>query len=169
MRLRRTILVSLAVLAVLAVSAASAAVLDAARKPAVAPYRLSGMKTMLFYEHTGTFSGDLLTQPGIALWNTIIGEGDAKEPSHSVLVVVQVSGEAGSSEDARRVELTASEGSKVILRQAQELGVLSARGRTHVGFWLYDVGCERVRLRARLVGQAQESPRTAEIPFECGE
>ncbi len=166
MRLRRILL---ATLAVALLAGGGAAGLHAARKPAAPAYRLSAMKAMLFYEHSATFSGDLLSQRGLSLWNTIVGEGDAKEPAHAVLVTVRVTGEAGSFEPTRRVELAARTENRVILRQAQDIGVLNAEGRTHVGFWLYGVGCSKVRLRARLVGQATESPRTGEIPFECGE
>ena len=46
---------------------------------------------------------------------------------------------------------------------------MTTEGKTFLGFWLYDVGCEPVRLQARMLGQRQSSTRTAEIPYECGE
>jgi hypothetical protein len=89
--------------------------------------------------------------------------------NNTALVVVEVSGQAGSWEENRRVELTARTAEGELLRRASDLNVLSARGRTYVAFWLYDVGCRPVRLQARLLGQRQASTRTDEIPVECGE
>ena len=138
-------------------------------RPEAAPYRITALRAMLFNSDRGTLSRDVLREPRPALWNVVIGEGDAEGPSSSALVVVEVAGEPGSYEDARQVELVARTREGELLRRATALGVLNAQGRTFVGFWLYDVGCEPVRLQARLRGQSQPSTRTDEIPFECGE
>src|SRR5713226_4835790 len=45
-----------------------------------APYKISGIKAMLFYDGKGTFSRDVLAKPDFSFWNTIIGEGDAAGP-----------------------------------------------------------------------------------------
>ena len=135
--------------------------------PEAGPYRVTGIRAQLFNSDRGTLSPDVLTGD-VALWNVIIGEGE-HGPSHATLVVVEVTGEAGAYEERRSVELTARRGAQVVLRRAAELGVLNDRGRTYAGFWLYDTGCEPIRLTAALRGQAQPSTVSAAIPFECGE
>lgn len=166
MRAHRRTILAIAALA-LALGAAAGAL--HARTPDAAPYRLTALRAQLFFSQTGALSRDLLSRRDLSLWNTIIGEGNGGGASSQVLVVAEVTGEAGSYEDARRVELTARAGGKVLVQRTEELGVLSAQGKGYVGFWLYDVGCERVTLRARIVGQPQQAVRTAVIPFECGE
>jgi hypothetical protein len=136
---------------------------------ATAPYTISDVRAQLFYSDRGTFSGDVLADTTIALWNTVIGEGGAGGASSSTLVVVEVAGEPGSYEPERAVELVATADGKELLRQSAELSVLNAEGKTYVAFWLPKTGCDAVRLSARLTGQPQPSARTAEIPFACGE
>jgi hypothetical protein len=138
-------------------------------RPKVADYRITAIRAMLFNSDRGTLSRDVLREPRPALWNVIIGEGEAEGPSSSALVVVEVSGEPGSYEDARRVELVARTAEGELVRRVVDLNVLNAEGRTFAGFWLYGVGCQPVRLQARLRGQPQASTRTDSIPFECGE
>lgn len=141
----------------------------ARRTPAAAAYRISGLRAQLFYSDRGTFSRDVLADTTIALWNTVIGEGQAGGPSQSTLVVVEVAGEPESYEPGRSVELTMTMGTRAPVRRRQELSSMNARGRTYLGFFIYDTGCEEIRLSARVLGQPQPSTRRARIPFECGE
>ena len=136
------------------------------REPA---YRITAIRAQLFYSDRGTFSGDVLADTGKALWNTVIGEGDAGGPSSSTLVVVEVTGAPGSYEPERSVELTATAEGKVLLRAAQPAAILNRRGKMYAGFWLPETGCRRIRLTARMRGQTRASEMRREIPFECGE
>ena len=147
-------------------------VLSARQESEAASYRLSRIRAQLFYDDRGTFSRNILSEPGsphFNLFNVIIGGGSAEGGSHSTLVVVEVTGEPGAFEVGRSVELTATVGGRVTLRQAVDLGPLSDRGRRFIGFWLYDTGCRPVSLSARVLGQRQPSTIRAEIPFICGE
>jgi hypothetical protein len=128
---------------------------------------ISGIRAQLFHHGTATLSDDLLARPKLALWNTPIGAGDAKAPSNATFVVVEVSGPA-SRYVAGGVQLTVSTGERTVLRRTQELGVLNAQGKTFVGFWIYNTGCEPLQLVAQLVRSGAPDRRAA-IPFECGE
>jgi hypothetical protein len=138
-------------------------------RPGAPDYRIASLRAMLFNSDQGTFSRDVLAEPRLEFWNVIIGEGGEGGPANSALVVVEVAGEPGSYEDARRLEFVARTARGELVRRTADLNVLNAQGRTYVGFWLYGVGCEPVRLQARLRGQAQAATRTDRIPFECGE
>jgi hypothetical protein len=131
------------------------------------PYRVS-LRAMLFYTDKGTFSPDLIANP-VDLWNTPAGEGRAGGASNATLVVAVVRGEAGSYVPTRKVELTVTAGGREVFKRAEEPGILNTEGRTYVAFWLYDTGCRRLRLSARILGQTASTPVTATISFACGE
>lgn len=138
---------------------------------ATPPYKITAIQAKLFYYDKGTFSRNVLAKPDFALWNTIIGEGDAEGPSDSTLVLVEVTGESseGERQPLRKVELTALAGGKVLLKRAIEVGLFSNDHKFYAAFWLYDTGCEPVKLTARMVGQPQASLMSKTIPFNCGE
>jgi len=140
------------------------------------PYKLTKVASSLFYTESGTFSPDI--PKDAILWNTIIGEGWAKEYSNSTLVRVTVTGARGSIALSRTVRLTVRRGratatgyawGTVILRRSQQLGVLSRTGKTVSAFWLYDTGCEPLQVTAKLVGQTPSPSLVRVIPFACGE
>jgi hypothetical protein len=140
-------------------------------------YRLSSLGAYLFFSDTGTFSA--LIPESAPLWNTIVGEGWAGRTSNATLVRVSVTGPAGSFAKGRMVQLVVRRGSgdpfsgfnwgKVVLNRTQSLSVLSAAGKTTVGFWLYGTGCTPLRLTATLRGQAATASLHRLVPFACGE
>lgn len=139
--------------------------------PAPSPYKITAIKAKLFYDGTGTFSRDVLSKPDFTFWNTIIGEGDAEGPSNSTLVLVEVSGKPSPNEPppSRKVEFTAIESGKVLMKRTIDIGLFGDNGRFYAAFWLYDTGCEPIKISARIVGQIQPSSLTKTIPFACGE
>ena len=138
---------------------------------ATPPYKITAIQAKLFYFDKGTFSRNVLAKPDFGFWNTVIGEGDAEGPSDSTLVLVEVSGKNSEAErpPSRKVELTAVARGKVLLKRAIEVGLFSDDHKFYAAFWLYDPGCEPVKLTARIVGQPQPSSMSKTIPFECGE
>lgn len=138
-------------------------------------YKVTAIKAMLYFEQTGTFSKDVLASPDFAFWNTIIGEGDAGSPSSSTLVLVEVTGKAGSYEPTRKVELTATykpngrNTRELTVKRATEVNILSEKGKFYAPFWLSETGCHPVTLLARIVGQAQPAMMRKTINFKCGE
>lgn len=139
-----------------------------ARAQAAPPaYRVS-LRAQLFYTGRGTFSPDVIAHP-VELWNTPAGEGRAGGASNATLVIAVVRGEPGSYVPTRKVELTVTSGGHEVFKRAEEPGILDTEGRTYVAFWLYGTGCRRLRLSARILGQAPSTPATAVIPFACGE
>lgn len=134
-----------------------------------APFSITGIQAKLYYDGTATFSRDVLAAPEFSFWNTIIGGGDAEGPSNSTLVMVEVSGtDATMATPTRKVELTAVAGGRVLLRRAIDIGRF-ANGKYYAAFWLYDTGCQPVKLTARLLGQSRRSTLVKNIPFKCGE
>src|SRR5437764_8477089 len=100
------------------------------------PFKITAIKAMLFFDEKGTFSDDLFTQPNLALWNTIIGEGSAGSPSNSTLVLVEVSGKYNPDEAApnRKVDFTATAGGKVLLKRLADIRI-GEDGKYYAAFW----------------------------------
>lgn len=134
------------------------------------PYKITAIKAMLFYDGKGTFSRDVLAKPDFTFWNTIIGEGDAEGPSNSTLVLVEITGNPSPDEASplRKVEFIATAERRVILKRTTDIGLFE-NGKHYAAFWLYDTGCQPVKITARIIGQAQPSSMSRTIPFACGE
>src|SRR2546423_12744677 len=71
---------ALSLIILLALASNSEAVTVHRNAAAPPPFKITALKTKLFFEGTGTFSQDILTQPDLALLDTIIGAGAAGRP-----------------------------------------------------------------------------------------
>jgi hypothetical protein len=175
--MNKQVLITLNILLLLLISLSSnLAVSSQTRTP---PYKITAIKAMLYYEGTGKFSTDVLAKPDFALWNTIIGEGNAEAPSTTTLVLIEVTGKADSHEPLRKIEFTASY--KYYLKQVARpvsvkrtveiggIGSLDKPDKSYVAFWLNNTGCFPIDITARVIGQTQQSAIGKTIPFECGE
>ena len=164
MRLARLLSIGLLICSA---SLAAIAVSPASPPP---PYKITTIKAMLFYDGKGTFSRDVLAKPDFTFWNTVIGEGDAEGASNSTLVLVEVSGNPSRDEASppRKIEFTATSAGKVVLKRTSDIGLFT-NGKFYAGFWLYDTGCQEIKISARILGQAQPSSMSKTIPFKCGE
>ncbi len=131
------------------------------------PLEVRAIEVRLFRHHTGSLSEPLTGKE--VLWNTIIGEGSAGEPSSSLLVDVVVAGAPGSYEESWLVELVVKDAKSgtVLSKQRKSVGVLSSTGVYHTGFWLPEIGCKPLSVTARVKGGS--SSKEVSIPFACGE
>jgi hypothetical protein len=130
----------------------------------LAPARI---EARLYYQHTGTFSE--VINDKTRFWNTIIGEGGAKEPSKTLRVDVVLTGAAGSFDPKATVTIYVANADtgKKLSQQSTETGVLSGTGEYHAMFLLQDSGCIPLKITARVTGSTVE--RSATVPFACGE
>ncbi|MGH9943660.1 MAG: hypothetical protein ACRD9R_15040 [Pyrinomonadaceae bacterium] len=129
--------------------------------------RISAIQAKLFYENTGTFSENVLTEKGFDLWNTPF------DWTYSTFVIVEIEGVPEYLETPRRIELTARYRSfddvkrRLTVRHIEKIRNGSESGKSYAGFWLRNTGCEPVYLTARLVGHKRRFRTT--INFGCGE
>lgn len=135
----------------------------------VAP-KISAIRAQLFYDASGTFSKDILADKNLSLWNTIIGEGSAGEPSTSTFVTVEISGR-NIPLGTLKIEITATGNkNRIIQKKLISVDLYDERPKFFAPFWLYDTGCEEIKISARLIGKgAPATPITKKIPFACGE
>ncbi len=131
--------------------------------------KITAIRAQLFYDLKGTFSNDVLAVKNFAFWNTIIGEGDAESASTSTFITVEIGG-TDKNGNLSKVELTATgDKGKVLLKKVVSVDLLG-RTKFYAPFWLYNTGCEKIKLSARLfVKNVPSVPVVKTIPFACGE
>lgn len=146
-----------------------ALVLSVSATPAIAagPARLGDLKVMLWYQETGHLSESIAPPRSVNLFNTCIGEGDAREIANDVLFTVEVrtNGEQSLSQP---ITLTATNSRGAVIARRVVNGVLtSANGRASLPLLVNDVGCGvgTVIFSARLGNQN----RTVTLNFGGGE
>ncbi|MBL7979896.1 MAG: hypothetical protein JNN12_16280 [Bacteroidetes Order II. Incertae sedis bacterium] len=140
--------------------------------------KISAIEARLFYNEekemdaakvAGGFSENVIGNPDISLWNTIIGEGYAEGYSHQTVVVVTVSAK-GASNQNQVLQFTARAGNKVLKTEKRTFSVIGQDAVYKLLFLLNDTGCEEISISASLVKAGKSiSSMTKKIPFACGE
>ncbi|MEQ1781187.1 MAG: hypothetical protein ABMA14_07500 [Hyphomonadaceae bacterium] len=136
----------------------------------VVPPAITAIHAQLYFEETGAFSDDILARGDLALWNTVIGEGDARHASNSTLVTVEVSGK-NVAVGAVDVEIRALDAKgRVLSKSSSSVALYDDRTKFYAPLFLQDTGCEAVTISTRLKGKGIKSKSiTRTIPFACGE
>ena len=120
-------------------------------------YRLSTITVQGYDPQTGQLITDLRDRS----WNQI---------DLSLLAAVEVIGPEQVSTSGPLVEVTIVKGDKVVSRQKMKVGAPHPRsGRYFVPTWITGPFCEDLVIRARLVGQRDESRVEKRFQFRCGE
>jgi len=130
------------------------------------PKKIVGMRAMLFYQNTGTFSADVFTAQS-DLWNV------AFDYVYSTFVMVEVEGD-NEREDyvrQRKIEFVARyiplDGKREItVRKVSPLW-FDENGKAFMGFWIDKIGCDPIKISANINGQKTRMRK--EINFQCGE
>jgi hypothetical protein len=143
--------------------------------------RISGISARLFYNQksdqdrsrvdtvSGTFSKKDVSTGEFALWNTIIGEGDAQGPSNQTIVIVAVKSIKYANKP-QTLRFTVGQGKKIIQRESREFDVIGDDVNYKLLFLLNDTGCGKLTVRADLLIKGKiVSTLSKTIDFECGE
>src|SRR5690606_20246923 len=128
-------------------------------------YSISNIRAYLYYDDTGEIDSQNLIglSPG-SLHNTVIGEGIAKRPANTTLVLVEISGPSFANQDVGTLTLQATGEryqagkqtlSKVkLMEQRVDLNLYfqETQRKILIPFWLYETGGSPVVLTATLKG-----------------
>ena len=87
----------------------------------------------------------------------------------ATLVVIEIAGRPDTYAPTRKIAFTATAERHALLIKTLELGRPGEDGKFHAAFWLYDTGCTPVALKARIVGQAEDSAIQKTLNFRCGD
>jgi hypothetical protein len=129
---------------------------------------IESISVQLFYEYNGTLSDDLTKRKELGLWNTMIGEGDAKQPANSFLVTVTVRGAPETFDKAAVLTVTVT-GDKRKNKVAEKVfsGILfGSEGRVIKPVFVSDWVCAPLTVTAKM---KSGSSKTFQLPFQCGE
>ena len=134
-----------------------------------APYSIVSMKAYLYYSSDGSLSENVIDNKNFSLFNVVIGEGSARGPSTSTMVVVELKGTPGAFAAKRTIEFVATCGGRTLLKKSAPIGLIGEKGRYFEAFWLYDTGISPVKLSAKIAGQLKSSSIEKTINFQGGE
>ena len=138
-------------------------------------HKITGVQAHLLYEGNGTLSRDVL-KGEFALWNVIIGEGDAEGHSSSTLVYIVVStdGKEIKTNPVLQFSAVSEDGKRVNYKKTFEYNFpTEGASKVFVPFLLHDTGCQPITMTAKLVEKTVPTKVyqtiTKKIPFACGE
>lgn len=137
-------------------------------RPKVGP-AFEDIQARLYYENQGAVDPRDLTTGKVTLWNTIIAEGEAKNPSSTVLVEVVLTRPPEADMKAT-LRVTARADGKTLREVTFDLDRYTREGRRLVlPVIVTDVGCDPVEVTAVLTRGTAVAKRVESIPFACGE
>jgi hypothetical protein len=154
-------------------AAAPAASKPAPATPPARPasYQISAIRAFLYYHETGTFDDRDAASGQMALWNTIIGEGEAKSPSDATLVQVELSGPSFSNISGA-LEIVVSAGKQKLVRQKLDAGAFFAEHsqRIFVPVLVHGTGCDELQVAVTFTSPDRKKLKKSNVvPFACGE
>ena len=133
---------------------------NAQKPPTAAPYKITGIKIVPFDQMTGEFQTEITPTDERSFFNEI---------SLRFLISVEVSGESGTFEAGRTVEIVVLEGKKQIMKKTEQIGLVGDGGKFYMPFWIDKPLCDELTVTARIVGQKTASVRKRKASFMCGE
>lgn len=140
------------------------------KKPTPPPYGIAAIRAFMFLEESGTIDPRDMTDGKVTLWNTIIGEGDAKGPSSTTVIQVELAGPTFANTSGS-LELVVTADGKKLLKQKVGVDTLFSEGaKLVVPFLVYNTGCDELAITATYTTPGKKKvKKTATVPFSCGE
>jgi len=129
---------------------------------------IGGLRAHLFYERSGVLSEDLISRdPPFSGWNTVIGEGDAKEPSENLLVIARIDNKGAEAFLDEKLIVRVNDGKGAKIKERVFSGLLLAEhGAVHLPMWIDDAGClGQITISATFRKQKVSAP----LQLMCGE
>lgn len=132
-----------------------------AQPPKKAPdYKVGMIQVNAFDEAQGKLSDPLDKDNPRTFFNDL---------STSLFVWVVISGEKGSFEAGRFINVTVKEGKKIKMTRRVQIGLIGDEGFYFVPVYVYGPLCSDVSISASITGQRTASAQKVSVPFQCGE
>jgi hypothetical protein len=127
---------------------------------------IANLKVRLCYEETGRLSENIAPPIKFALWNTIIGEGDAEEHANDALFTIDIRSD-GDQNIPQPLTMTVTDKRGKILASRTTRNILTGeKGSATAALWVRDVGCAGSVTFTAAMGT---SKRSTHLDFNCGE
>ena len=135
--------------------------LHAQTVPEPSAYKLTAMNIVPYKQSAGSFLPEIKNDREYWSLNQL---------DLSLFVTIEVSGRKGSYSPKRKVEITAYKAGRLFQNRVADLGLLDDEtGKYFVPLWLYGPFCQKITIKARLLGQPQPSALQRTLSFDCGE
>lgn len=136
-----------------------------ATTPAVAADRITieAIQARLLYEGTGVLSQNIAPPAKFYGFNTVVGEGDAKEPASDVLVTVVLAAPGEANGDGNLV--VSAKSGKTVTSRTFAKPYIGSKGKAHLSMIAPNATCDELVVTATY-GKSRKSTR---VEFHCGE
>ena len=128
--------------------------------------RIEAVGVQLVYQTSGTLSQDIAPPARFTAWNTVIGEGDAREPANDIVVSVRLSiPQDQGNGDVPLVITVRKAGGKVVASRRVATQFFT-KGRSVQTLNVQDATClGKLAIEARLGKQT----KSTQVALMCGE
>jgi hypothetical protein len=146
---------------------------DSPASPPVSPptvFALAGLRAYLFYEPLDKMDERDLVAGRFALWNAMIGAGDAAAPSSTTVVLVDVAGPAFVTGTKGTLSVVATVGKRTLRRETVKIDEFFSEGsRLSIPFVVVGTGCGILNITATLAVPGHREQLRKSVEFACGE
>ncbi len=139
---------------------ACAARIQAQTEEKAPDYKIAKIKVTPFDSKTGKFGDELTGGDSESFFNDL---------SISLLVLIEIDGEAGSFETGRKVNVKVTEGTRVKATVNNQIGLIGEGGKWYEAVWLSPAMCNEITITASITGQKPGKAMTRKVSFMCGE
>jgi len=123
----------------------------------------------LFYQRSGTLSENIMDNPKVTLWNTVIGEGWANEPSTHVLLKIGIKNTSNTVLQKVKIETRVTEGTNLKFHKSFVNKLVQPGETQFTPVLLSNVGCRPLQIKIKSLVNNQFVRLSKTIPFRCGE
>jgi hypothetical protein len=135
-------------------------------KVAPAKVTLDSIRVQFLYDLTGGLSEDVAPPSKFAIWNTVIGEGSAKEPADDVLVGVLMRSDAPDAITTQTLSVTVRKAGGKVLATHAFPGLILSHGRVVKSILLHDAACAGPVTIEAVYGAQR---KVTKLDLACGE
>jgi hypothetical protein len=131
------------------------------------PMSVSKIEAFLIYGQSGKLSPDIAPpSQEIDFWNTMIGEGGAREWTEDILVIVHIEKISGdSSGGVISIKVVDHKSKKVLLSKLSAQVSFGETKTAAKAFTLENIQCTNLDI----IIKAGKNSKTVNLPFACGE
>jgi hypothetical protein len=128
--------------------------------------RLDTISIQLFYQTTGSLSRNIAPPAKFHAWNTIIAEGDAREPARDMLVTARLTSKKDEANSSTPMTLSVTGKDGKILAQRTFNHIFFERGHSIQALFVPDSTCAGHIVVEAIFGNAK---KTVALDLNCGE
>jgi hypothetical protein len=128
--------------------------------------RLEKISIQLFYQTTGSLSTNIAPPAKFHGWNTIIAEGDAREPATDMLVTARLTSKKNEANSSTPLTLSVRAKDGKVLAQRTFNKIFFDGGRSVQAIFVPDSTCAGHIVVEAIFGNVK---KTAAVDLNCGE